>query len=230
MRKRSNRAAAFLACVVFLLAGNLCAATVTVTVGPGFSFNPSSVTIPPGDTVRWSFVAPSHTTTSDATTGAEVWDSGVVASGNSFSHTFTTIGDHRYYCKTHSVPGGTFMNGVVHVVAPPPVTITSVNPMAGVPGTVVTITGTNFDPGAAVRFGSTAAASVTVVNPTSLQATVPAIAPGVVAITVTNPSGASDTFPGFVVFNPAAIPALDPLLLAALALALGLAGWIVYRQ
>lgn len=69
------------------------AATVNVAVGPGFTFNPSSVNIAPGDTVRWNF-AGTHTTTSDRQTGPEVWDSGVQSTG-SFSHTFGTAGERR---------------------------------------------------------------------------------------------------------------------------------------
>ncbi|HEY6146759.1 MAG TPA: plastocyanin/azurin family copper-binding protein, partial [Thermoanaerobaculia bacterium] len=91
----------------------------TVTIGPGFSFNPSTVTIAPGERVTWTWVATGHSTTSDTTAGPEVWDSGIQALGASFSHAFATPGSHPYYCKVHSVAGGTFMNGVVQVVAPP---------------------------------------------------------------------------------------------------------------
>lgn len=96
------------------------AATVDVTVGPGLSFNPPSVTIAPGDSVRWVWAGAAHTSTSDLTSGAEVWSSGTLVSGN-FSHTFNTVGDWHYYCALHSVPGGTAMNGVVHVATLTPV-------------------------------------------------------------------------------------------------------------
>jgi plastocyanin len=90
-------------------------ATQTVIVGLGNIFSPSELTIREGDTVTWEF-RDLHTTTSDATTGPEVWDSGSRFSGT-FSHTFTTVGNFPYHCALHSVPGGTAMNGVIRVLA-----------------------------------------------------------------------------------------------------------------
>jgi len=90
----------------------------TVTIGPGISFTPSSVTIAPGERVTWTWAATGHSTTSDSATGPEVWDSGIQSFGASFSHVFTAPGSFPYYCKVHSFPGGTAMNGVVQVVLP----------------------------------------------------------------------------------------------------------------
>ena len=107
---------------ILALAGILCAAAAaadqTITVGPGISFSPSTVSISPGETVTWTWAAASlpHSTTSDATTGPEVWDSGVQTAG-SFAHTFNTPGDYAFHCQVHSFAGGTAMNGVVQVVA-----------------------------------------------------------------------------------------------------------------
>ena len=84
-----------------------------MTVGPGLAFSPATVTVAPGETVTWDFQG-LHTSTSDAMTGPEVWDSGVRSSGT-FSHTFQTPGMYPYYCAVHSFPGGTMMNGVVQV-------------------------------------------------------------------------------------------------------------------
>jgi plastocyanin len=105
------------------LAGFLCAAAAaavdqTITVGPGISFSPSTVSISTGDTVTWTWAAASlpHSTTSDATTGPEVWDSGVQTAG-SFTHTFNTAGNYAFHCQVHSFAGGTAMNGVVQVAA-----------------------------------------------------------------------------------------------------------------
>lgn len=104
----------------------------TVTIGPGFAFNPAAVTIVPGETVTWTWAASGHSTTSDAATGPEVWDSGVQNSGFSFSHVFTTAGTFPYYCKVHSFPGGTIMNGVVQVVVPTVTPTPAVTPSASV--------------------------------------------------------------------------------------------------
>jgi hypothetical protein len=54
---------------------------------------------------------------------------------------------------------------------------------------VVTITGTNFLPGASVSFSGTAATNVTVTSLTSLTATTPARSAGTASVTVTNTGG-----------------------------------------
>jgi len=114
-----NRLGARFALIALAMASALPArADQTVTIGPGLAFNPATVTVVPGETVTWTWAASGHSTTSDAVAGPEVWDSGVQNSGFSFSHLFTTAGTFPYYCKVHSFPGGTTMNGVVQVVVP----------------------------------------------------------------------------------------------------------------
>ena len=74
-------------------------------------FVPASLTVPVGTTVTWTNAAPpTHTSTSNAT--PPVWDSGNIAGGKSFSHTFTTAGTFEYHCKIHP-----FMKGTVTVTA-----------------------------------------------------------------------------------------------------------------
>lgn len=75
--------------------------------------------------------------------------------------------------------------------APPPA-VTAIGPEAGMAagGTPVTITGTNFEEGAAVHFGSTSAASVVVNSESSITAVSPPGAPGEsVDVTVTTFGG-----------------------------------------
>lgn len=100
-------------------------------------------------------------------------------------------------------PGG--LNGskasAYTFVAPPAPgpTITAVSPSSGTTagGTTVVITGTNFQNGATVTFGGTAAA-VTFNNSTRLTVTTPARASGSVAVVVTNPGGLNASRnPGF---------------------------------
>lgn len=81
--------------------------------------------------------------------------------------------------------------------AAPPV-VTSVSPGTGHAGggTSVTITGTGFENGATVTFGGTAATSVDVVSATTITATTPAHASGVVSVVVTNPDNQSGTLAG----------------------------------
>ena len=71
--------------------------------------------------------------------------------------------------------------------------ITDAEPMSGraVGGTSVTLTGCNFTGATAVNFGSTPAASFTVVSATQIKAVTPAHAQGLVTVSVTAPSGTS---------------------------------------
>jgi hypothetical protein len=56
-------------------------------------------------------------------------------------------------------------------------------------GTLTTLTGTNFLPGAAVSFGGAAAKMESVVSTTTLTAMTPAHEPGTVDVVLTNPDG-----------------------------------------
>lgn len=84
---RASRTAIFLLAAAAAVTGDQ-----TVTVGPGLSFSPATVTVAPGEAVIWDFQA-SHTSTSDAMEGPEVWNSGFLSSGT-FSHTFQTPGTY----------------------------------------------------------------------------------------------------------------------------------------
>ncbi len=108
-----------------LLPASAGAVDQTVSIGPGFVFSPSNVTVSPGDTVTWVWQEGPHSSTSEATSGPEVWDSGILGPGANFAHTFQSAGDHPYYCVVHSFPGGTMMNGLVRVVV---VTVTPTPP------------------------------------------------------------------------------------------------------
>ena len=81
---------------------------------------------------------------------------------------------------------GTSSGNLITYVATP--TITNINPATGYPAgnDTIIITGTNFNTGVTVEFGSTPAASVTRNNATQLTVVTPAHATGTVAVTVTN--------------------------------------------
>ena len=114
------------------------ATTVDVTVGPNFNlvFSPSSVTIHPGDQVRWTFSSSGHSTTSGSPGQPNgIWDSGIRNQGATFTQTFNSAGTFPYYCTPHG--GCCNMVGTVTVVnasptpTPPPVTgppIVTTNP------------------------------------------------------------------------------------------------------
>jgi chitodextrinase len=95
---------------------------------------------------------------------------------------------------------GTLPNGFTFT-APPTVTGVSPNvgPISG--GTPITITGTNFQSGATVKLGGTPATNVAFVNSTSLTATTPAHAAGLVDVLVTNPNGVSKALTGGYSYN-----------------------------
>lgn len=94
-----------------------------------------------------------------------------------------------------------------------PSSITSVSPNSGpvAGGTTVTITGSSFQSGATVNFGGTAAASVTVVSATQVQAVTRAHSGGSVDVTVTNPGGATATLAGgFTFIAPPEVSSIFP--------------------
>ena len=90
------------------------AATVSMALT---SFQPAEVKVHVGDTVLWrnsSLVT--HTVTADPARaqkpgdaalpgGAQAFDSGDIAAGQIFSHTFATPGTYRYFCMHHESLG-----------------------------------------------------------------------------------------------------------------------------
>lgn len=95
------------------------------------------------------------------------------------------------------------LSPAVNAIAP------SAGPASG--GTVVTIVGANFLPGAAVSFGGTPATGVTVTSNTSISATTPAHVAGTVNVVVANTSGQSGTLANGFTYNPGGVsnPSLD---------------------
>ena len=100
------------------------AMTVDVTIGPGFDlvFSPSSVTIHPGDQVKWTWGSSGHSTTSGSQGMPNgIWDSGIHNQGATFTHTFNSAGTFPYYCVPHG--GCCNMVGTVMVVNASPTPI-----------------------------------------------------------------------------------------------------------
>ena len=95
-----------------IMAGSAGAAprTVEVQVGPdGASvYSPSAVHVRMGDAVRWTWGSDGHTVThANSLSG---FDSGVLGTGATFSHTFVWAGTYRY-----SSTGEDGMHGIVRV-------------------------------------------------------------------------------------------------------------------
>jgi plastocyanin len=79
--------------------------TVDITI-QGFAFDPPSVTIKVGATVRWTNQdSASHTIASDS----GVWKSGGIAQGESYTRVFDTAGTFAYHCGIHPSMKGTII-------------------------------------------------------------------------------------------------------------------------
>ena len=122
LRPQMLRRALLIPLIAVVLAGNAAsAATVTVTVAPngGHFFDPTLVTIQPGDTVRWVWGDNNHTVTS-GDTSSEVakanglFDSGNRNKGSEYSFTFQNPGNFTYFCVFHHSMG---MDASVQVAA-----------------------------------------------------------------------------------------------------------------
>ena len=74
---------------------------------------PSSVTIHPGDQVKWTWASSGHSTTSNN----GIWDSGIRDQGATFTHTFNSVGTFPYHCIRGS--GGYFPEVGQVIVTPP---------------------------------------------------------------------------------------------------------------
>jgi len=97
---------------------------VDVTVAPGgsFTFNPSTVNISVGDTVRWTWAGSGHSVTSGPPCVADSQycspndmncASGILSnSGTVYTHTFSQAGAYSYFCAAHCAFG---MTGAVNV-------------------------------------------------------------------------------------------------------------------
>src|SRR6478752_4396900 len=102
------------------------AATVNVAIGylGGLvgDFYRASVTIHPGDQVKWIWLTSGHSTTSGRPGMANgVWDSGVRSQGATFTHTFNGAGTFPYYCSVHDQVGTIIVTSATPTPTPPPV-------------------------------------------------------------------------------------------------------------
>jgi len=107
------------------------ATTFDVSVASGgLRFSPSTVTIQVGDTVKWTWVGGGHSSTSGTPGSPDGnWNSGILSSGATFSHTFDAAGTFPYYCTPHGACCG--MVGSVTVNAPTPSPTPSPTPATG---------------------------------------------------------------------------------------------------
>jgi plastocyanin len=78
-----------------------------------FEFFPDTVRVRPGMTVTWVNCEESNVEPHTSTSETDVWDSGAVAPGETYSQTFGAAGSFGYFCRPHP-----FMRGVVLVAVP----------------------------------------------------------------------------------------------------------------
>jgi hypothetical protein len=163
-------------------AGGSYAVTLTGTNFATFATTPTTVNVPANSGITVSNVA--------------------VQSPTSITATFTISGGAAATMRNVSVTSGGFTTGTVQfqVTAPPPPTLTAIAPAShargGLPFTM-TITGTNFVPGATVAIsgGGVFAFATTVVNSTTITANVfitGNAATGARNVTVRTPAGTSN--------------------------------------
>ncbi len=88
-----------------LLISTLSAQTKHTVMVSNFVFTPQDINITIGDTVEWQWVEGTHTTTSDSTSGTDVWDSPISSSVPVFSVVIMTPGVHNYHCTPHQSLG-----------------------------------------------------------------------------------------------------------------------------
>ena len=145
------------------------AMTVDVTVGPGgqLVFSPSSVTIHPGDEVRWTWGSSGHSSTSGSPGQPNsIWDSGIHNQGATFTHTFNSAGTFPYYCVPHG--GCCNMVGTVVVANASPTPTPTSTPTPAATPTPTPVVATN----AATKVAAFSATLNGSVNPRGATTTV----------------------------------------------------------
>ena len=77
-------------------------------------FSPTTLTVPAGTTVTWSWVTAGHTVDSgtSCTSDGGYSSGGAQSAGFTMTHQFMTAGTYHYYCTTHC---GTGMTGTIIV-------------------------------------------------------------------------------------------------------------------
>lgn len=89
-----------------------------------YSFSPATLNVTVGDTVVWTWVSGSHTTTSTAVpAGAATWNKSITSSSTTFQYKVTVAGDYSYWCVPHKPE----MAGTIKATAVTPVQLISFN-------------------------------------------------------------------------------------------------------
>ena len=118
-----------------------------------------------------------------------------------------TVANGKVFVAGQGVGGGgaegrLYVYGLCPCIGP---VLKSISPNSGTSngGNSVTLSGTNFGPGATVSFGGIPATNVNVVNNTTITVTTPPHSAGVTSVTVTNSDGNSATYANAFTYDPA---------------------------
>lgn len=93
--------------MLFINISNSYSTTHNVAVA-NFSFTPANLSVTVGDTIKWTRVSGSHTTTCDGSegstrpAGAPSWDSPITSGTPTFSYVVTVAGSYHYVCLPHA--------------------------------------------------------------------------------------------------------------------------------
>jgi hypothetical protein len=124
--------------------------------------------------------------------GLSLASSGAISSTPSSAGSWTFTVQVKDSAASAQTATASFTLTIAPAAAP---TISGVSPNAGPTsgGTLVTISGSNFQAGASVSFGGAASPNVLVSGATQIQATTPPLAAGTVSVSVKNPDGQAGT-------------------------------------
>jgi hypothetical protein len=132
--------------------------------------------------------------------------------GHAYGHTDYAVQEacgYEYAVEAFNEAGSSPLSNVEAAVIPGDPAPGYINPVRGrtLGGTLVTITGSGFQPGATVKFDGVLATNVTVLSCTSIQCRTPQHAAGTVDVRVTNPGGGYGILPAaFEYYKPGKPP------------------------
>lgn len=131
MKKSTFSIYAMLLMAGMVIQVSLFATIHTVLVG-NYYFNPSSLNVTVGDTIKWQWVNGTHTTTSSSIPpGAATWDQPISSTFQVYEYKVTVAGTYNYVCTPHVA-----MGMIASFVANNPANLTVLPPSQNVPSTV----------------------------------------------------------------------------------------------
>ena len=173
---------------------------VSDTVTQGDSYSITYTLADTDNTVTAAFSYDTNSSGLDGTVISGACATAAEGSGVTCSWNTTGVTPGSYYVYGITNDGvnpqvSAYSTGTITINAFPIINVSAVTPNAGAVGggTSVTISGSNFQSGAAITFDGISATDIVFTNSTTLTAKTPAHAAGMVDVMVTNPDMTSDT-------------------------------------